>query len=90
MIDHSVLRYLFEQPNLNFGKSRWLAMLSEFYFEIRYIKRKENMVANAFSRRVQGIHIAFMSSYGTELWERILQGGQHDDMYHQLNHKLQQ
>lgn len=38
MSDHSRLRYLFNQPNLNSRKARWLAMLSEFDFEIIYIK----------------------------------------------------
>ena len=35
-------------------------------------------------------HIAVVSSYGTDLLERILQGGQHDDRYQQLRHMLQQ
>lgn len=52
MSDHSGLRYLFDQPNLNSMKSRWLATLSEFKFEIKYIKGKENSVAYALSRRV--------------------------------------
>ena len=73
MSDHSVLRYLFGQPNLNFGKARWLATLSEFYFEIRNIKRKENMVANALSRRIKVNHITTMSwTYGTDLQNQIL------------------
>ena len=51
MIDHSGLRYLFDQPNLNTTKARWLAMISKFEFETRYIKGKENVVADALSRR---------------------------------------
>ena len=38
MSDHSGLRYLFDQPNLNGREPRWLAMISEFDFEIRHIK----------------------------------------------------
>ena len=45
MSDHIGLKYLFDQLNLNARKARWLAMISEFDFEIRYIKRKENRVA---------------------------------------------
>ena len=37
MSDHSGLRYLFDQPNLNGRQARWLATISEFDFEIRYI-----------------------------------------------------
>lgn len=65
--DHSGLRYLFEQPNLNVRQARWLATLSEFDFEIKYILGKQNQVADALSRKVQVNHIVVISSYGTEL-----------------------
>lgn len=51
--DHSGLRYLFYQPNLYARQARWLATISEFDFEIRYIKGKEKKVANALIRKVQ-------------------------------------
>ena len=75
MSDHSGLRYLFEQSNLNARKSRWLAMINEFDFEIRYIKGKDNRVIDALSRWIQVNHIAAISSYGTNLKDRILQVG---------------
>ncbi len=65
--DQSGLRYLFDQRNMNSRKIRWLDTLSEFDFKVRYIKAKENRVADALSRRVQVNHIATMSSYGTYL-----------------------
>ena len=34
MRDHSGLKYLFDQRNLNARQARWLAMISEFYLEI--------------------------------------------------------
>ena len=52
MSDYIGLRYLFDQLNLNAGKARWLAMISEFDFEIKYIKDKENKVADALRMRV--------------------------------------
>jgi len=52
MSDQSSLQYIFDQLNLNGKKDRWLAMISEFDFEIRYIKGKENRVADALSRRI--------------------------------------
>jgi len=67
MGDHSGLEYLFGKPNLNAEKARWLAILNEFGFEIRYIKGKERRVANALSRRVQVNYITTMSSYGKNL-----------------------
>ncbi len=54
---------MFDQPNINARKARWLATLSEFDFELRYIKGKENRVADALSRRVQVNHIAAVSYY---------------------------
>ena len=38
--DHSGLKYFFDQLNLNARQARWLAMTSEFDFEIKYIKGK--------------------------------------------------
>ena len=76
MSDHSGLRYLFDQPNQNVRKAICLAMINEFDFDIGYIKMKENMVANASSRRVQVNNIQAMSSYGRDLHDQILQEGE--------------
>ena len=73
MSDHSEPIYFFNQPNLNANKARWLATLSEFDFEIYYIKGKENKVTDALRKRVQVDHIVVMSSYVTDLQDRILQ-----------------
>eukprot|EP00253_Pinus_taeda_P025539 PITA_25539 len=73
---HSVLRYLFDQPNLNVSQARWLDTLSQFDFEIRYIKGKENRVVDSLSRKVQVNHIA-TSSYEL-LWD-IATGDQDAD-----------
>lgn len=40
MSDHIGLRYLFDLPNMNSRQARWLAMINDFDFEIRYIKGK--------------------------------------------------
>lgn len=70
--DHSGLRYLFDQMNINARKERWLATISEFDFEIRNIKGKEIKVADAISGKVQVNHIETMSSYGIDLHDQIL------------------
>jgi len=49
-----------------------MAMISEFNFEIKYIKAKENSVTDALSRWIQENHIVAMSSYGTDLQDQIL------------------
>lgn len=53
MSDHNGMRYMFDQPNLNVRQARELAILSEFYFDIKYIKDEENRVVDSLSRRVQ-------------------------------------
>ena len=90
MSDHSGLRYLFDQPNLNVRKSIWLAMNNEFNFQIKYIKGKENRVAYALSNQIQVNHITNMSSFGTYLQDMILQADQQDVRYMELRHILQQ
>lgn len=47
--DHHGLKYLFDQ---NARQARWLELISEFDFDIVYVKGKENRVADALSRRV--------------------------------------
>jgi hypothetical protein len=41
MIDHCGLRYLFDQPNINSRQARWMALLSEFDFEINTLKERK-------------------------------------------------
>lgn len=52
MSDHIGVRYFFDQPNLSVKQARWLATINEFNIEIRYIKGKENRVADSLSRQV--------------------------------------
>eukprot|EP00253_Pinus_taeda_P034729 PITA_34729 len=50
-IDHQSLKHLFTQRDLNARQRRWSEFMSEYDFEISYIKGKENVVADALSRR---------------------------------------
>eukprot|EP00253_Pinus_taeda_P002337 PITA_02337 len=49
--DHQSLQYLFTQRDLNARQRRWSEFLSEYDFGISYIKGKENVMADALSRR---------------------------------------
>jgi hypothetical protein len=71
MTDHYGLRYLFDQPNLNSRYARWLALLSEFDFEIKHTKGKENRVADALSRSIKTIHLEVVSTCKTNVKERV-------------------
>ena len=48
--DNMSLKYLFDQADLNARQARWLAFLSEYHFELKHIKGKENKVVDALSR----------------------------------------
>jgi hypothetical protein len=71
MTDHCGLRYLFDQPNLNARQARWMALLSEFDFEIKHIKGKENRVVDALSRSMKVIHLAAISTCEMDIKERV-------------------
>ena len=43
------LKYLCDQTDLNARKSRWLAFLSEFHFDLSHINGKENKIYDALS-----------------------------------------
>ena len=47
--DNMSLKYLFEKPYMNARKDRWLSFLSEYHFELKHIKGKENKIVDALS-----------------------------------------
>jgi hypothetical protein len=79
--DHIGLKYLFEQPTLNARKTRWLEFLSEYDFDIKHIKGKENKVVDALSRRVHIMHATAVSMHQSDLKRRILDGLVTDQHY---------
>jgi hypothetical protein len=88
--DHNSLKYLFDQPTLNARQIRWLEFLCEYDFDIRYIKGKDNKVADALSRKVHELHATTISMYKTELKDRIMEAASVDLQYRNLVAKLQQ
>jgi hypothetical protein len=48
-----------------------MALLSEFDFEIKHIKGKENWVANALSRSMRTIHLAVVSTCEIDVKNRV-------------------
>ena len=81
MKDHGRIKYLFDQPKLNARQCRWIAIFSEFNFEINYIKGNEKMGVNALSRIIQLNHTSTISCYGVDILEWIKNVGQHDEKY---------
>ena len=60
-IDHMILKYLFEIPDMNVRHAKWLDFLSEYHFELKHIKGKENKIADALSRRTHIIYEVTLS-----------------------------
>ena len=56
LTDNIGLKYLFDQKILNARQARWLAFIIEYDFEIKHIKGKENIVADALSRQQHKLH----------------------------------
>ena len=79
--DHCGLQYLFDQPKLNARQARWMALLSEFDFEIKHIKGKENKAVNALSISMKSIHLAAVSTCETDVKERVRNAQETDTFF---------
>jgi hypothetical protein len=88
-IDHIGLKYLFEQLTLNARQTRWLKFLSEYEFDIKHIKGKENKVVDALSRRVHLMHATTVTMDQSDLKRIILDGLVTDQHYLQVKENLQ-
>nr|GEZ23875.1 retrotransposon protein, putative, Ty3-gypsy subclass [Tanacetum cinerariifolium] len=49
--DHKSLQHIFDQKELNMRQRRWIELFSNYECEIRYHPGKENVVADALSRK---------------------------------------
>ncbi|GJT37866.1 putative reverse transcriptase domain-containing protein [Tanacetum coccineum] len=49
--DHKSLQHILDQKELNMRQRRWLELLSDYDYDIRYHPRKANVVADALSRK---------------------------------------
>ena len=52
--DHKSLKYIFTQKDLNLRQRRWVEYLEDYDFTLNYHPGKENVVANALSRKSRG------------------------------------
>jgi len=70
--DHQSLKHLFTQSDLNARKRRWSEFMSEYDFEISYIKGKENVVADALSKRPRTFSlVALKVNLGEHVLEKL-------------------
>ena len=69
--NNMILKYLFDQPILNARKSKWFPFPSEYHFELKHIKGKENKVVDALSRQTHMIYEVTLSQNDADLYEKI-------------------
>ena len=83
------LKYLFKQENLNARQAQWSTFLSEFDFEIKHIKGKENKVAYAISRKTKQLNTISAKKYETNLEYKIICTAENDKVYEEMKVKRQ-
>ena len=81
---------MLDQPNLNARQARWLAFLSEYDFEIKHIKGKENKVVDALSRNAKLSFVAAINTYKTDLEEQLEEGIRLNENYQNLQAKVRE
>jgi hypothetical protein len=89
LTDNSGVKYMFNQLDLNARQERWLAFLSEFDFEVRHIKGKENKVADDLSHKIHGLFEINISRKESDLEQRIRTTGVNDENYTKMMAKFQ-
>ena len=52
--DHKILKYIFQQRDLNLRQRRWLELLKDYDCDILYHPGKANVVADTLSRKSSG------------------------------------
>jgi hypothetical protein len=91
--DHCSLKYLHTQPMLSQRQARWQETLSQFDFEIVYKPGKQNVVADALSRRndhqLTNLNSNVTNStVNTELYQQIQSAYENDVVYKLVLAKL--
>ena len=65
--DHKSLKYIFMQRDLNMKQCRWMEFLEDYDFALHYHPGKENVVADALSRKSQGV----LASIASRAWQML-------------------
>lgn len=67
--DHKILKYLFDQKELNMRQKRWLECLKDYDFGFNYHPGKANVVVDALSRK--SLHMSMLMVRELDLLEQF-------------------
>ena len=81
LTDNIGLKYLFDKKALNSRQARWLEFLSEYVFGIKHIKGKENIVADALSRKQHKLNSVPITNYEYEFKNLLKEASVNDEQY---------
>ena len=70
--DHKSLKYIFTQRDLNMRQCKWMEFLEDYDFTLHYHPGKENVVADALSRKSRGA----LASIASREWRMLVTVGQ--------------
>ncbi|GBG88305.1 hypothetical protein CBR_g46872 [Chara braunii] len=89
--DHETLRWLKTQAKMTPKLTRWAAEIDQYDFELKPVKGKYNVVADALSRRSDyfGAIVHYLD-IGSDLQEKVRQAYAHDLIYSDLLKKVKE
>ena len=70
--NHKSLKYIFTRRDLNMRQRRWMEFLKDYDFTLNYHPGKENVVADALSRKSRGA----LASIASREWQMLETMGQ--------------
>ena len=73
-LNHKSLKYIFTQRDLNMRQCKWMEYLEDYDFTLQYHPGKENVVADALSRKSQGV----LASVASREWLMLETVGKFD------------
>ena len=65
--DHKSLRYIFTHRDLNMRQRGWIEYLEDYDFTLHYHPGKENVMADALSRKSRGV----LTSVASREWQML-------------------
>ena len=76
------------KPNMNARQARWLVFLSEYHFELKHIKVKENKVVDGLIWWTHMIYEVTLSQTDADFHERIRASNGVDPFYVEILKKV--